>query len=156
MAEVKAGQQATSRVREWVRRALQRFREAPKDEYIEVTNASRQVVVADSVKVADQSASRRKGLLGRKGLGTGEGLWIVPCESVHTIGMQFPIDLIYLDRALKVKKVVHNVPRWRFSACLSAHSVLELAAGSVLPTQTIPGDQLRFQPVEISSSKIKS
>jgi len=146
-----------SRVLAAIRDELQRFRgAAPREEYIEVTNASRQVVVARFVKVADQGATRRKGLLGRKLLGVGEGLWIVPCESVHTIGMQFPIDLIYLDRALKVKKVVHEVPRWRFSACFSAHSVLELAAGSVRPTQTMRGDQLRFQPASAVNNEIKS
>jgi len=145
-----------SRVLEAIRGELRRFREAPREEYREVTNASRQVVVAHSVKVADQGASRRKGLLGHKGLRLGEGLWIVPCESVHTIGMKFPIDLIYLDRDLKVKKVVHEVPRWRLSACFSAHSVLELAAGSVRPTQTKRGDQLRFQPVSPANDKIES
>jgi hypothetical protein len=60
--------------------------------------------------------------------------------------MQFPIDLVYLDRNKRVKKVRHAVPPWRLSACLSAHSVLELASGSVQRTQTKPGDELEFRP----------
>ncbi|HEV2273864.1 MAG TPA: DUF192 domain-containing protein [Acidobacteriaceae bacterium] len=107
-------------------------------------NRTRQAELASSVELADSSASRRKGLLGRAALRAGEGLWIVPCESVHTIGMQFPIDLVYLDRSHRVKKVRMNVPPWRLSACLSAHSVLELAAGTIQKTQTRPGDTLEF------------
>ncbi|MGA2220107.1 MAG: DUF192 domain-containing protein, partial [Terracidiphilus sp.] len=76
------------------------------------------------MEVADTGAKRSKGLLGRKGLAPGEGLWIVPCESVHTIGMQFPIDLVYIDRKKRVKKIRSAVPPWRLSACLSAHSII--------------------------------
>jgi len=46
--------------------------------------------------VADRPATRNKGLLGRNSLASGEGLWIVPCEAIHTFGMRFPIDLVYL------------------------------------------------------------
>jgi hypothetical protein len=107
-------------------------------------NLTREVVLAHSVDVADRGATRRKGLLGRSGLPAGEGLWIVPCESVHTFGMKFPIDLVYLDRNKEVKKVRSGVPPWRLSACLSAHSVVELAVGSIYKTQTGPGDKLEF------------
>lgn len=113
---------------------------------LKVLNLTRQTVLADCVEVADHGAARRKGLLGRSELPTGEGLWIVPCESVHTFGMKFPIDLVYLDRRKKVKKVRSDVPAWRLSACLTAHSVLELASGTVHTTQTMPGDTLEFSP----------
>ena len=55
-------------------------------------------ILADSADVAASSTARRKGLLGRHTLAAGEGLWIAPCESIHTCGMKFPIDVIYLDR----------------------------------------------------------
>ncbi len=112
-----------------------------------VLNLTRQRVIADRVEVADRGATRRKGLLGRNGLEAGEGLWIVPCESVHTFGMRFPIDLVYVDRKLRVRKVRGNVPPWRVSACLSAHSVLELAAGAAAGSKTQAGDRLEFSPV---------
>ena len=111
---------------------------------VKILNLTRAVVLAHRVEVADSGAARRKGLLGRNGLAPGEGLWIVPCESVHTFGMKFPIDLIYLDRHKKVKKVRSGVPPWRLSACLSAHSVVELASGTVRTTQTKAGDKLEF------------
>ena len=63
-------------------------------------------------------------------LEAGTGLWIVPCESVHTFFMKFAIDLVYVDRKNKVRKVRHAVPAWRLSACLTAHSILELPAGT--------------------------
>lgn len=111
---------------------------------MKISNLTRQVVLAHSVEVADHAATRRKGLLGRNELLAGEGLWIVPCESVHTFGMRFPIDLVYLDRSKEVKKVKSGVRPWRLSACLSAHSVVELASGAIQMTMTRPGDKLEF------------
>ena len=111
---------------------------------LQVLNLTRQTIISTNLEVADTSAKRRKGLLGRKGLGPGEGLWITPCESVHTFFMQFPIDLIYVDRKHRVRKVRSSVRPWRISACLFAHSVIELASGSVNATQTRPGDLLKI------------
>jgi len=119
-------------------------RPAMSETRLRISNLTRQVELAHCVDVADQGAKRRKGLLGREMLSAGEGLWIVPCESVHTFGMQFPIDLVYLDPDKRVKKVRSDVHPWRLSACLSAHSVLELASGSIRRTQTKPGDRLEF------------
>lgn len=111
---------------------------------LKVSNVSKHVELADRVEVADKGAKRRKGLLGREALSSGEGLWIVPCEAVHTFGMRFPIDLVYLGHDKRVKKVRSDVPPWRLSACLSAHSVLELASGTARRTGTKPGDRLEF------------
>ena len=113
-----------------------------------IVNLTRGTVLAERVKTADRGPSRRKGLLGRDGLEPGEGLWIVPCESVHTFFMRFPIDLVYLDRKNRVRKVRSSVPAWRLSACFSAHSVIELASGVVRDTQTKAGDQLEFSPAD--------
>jgi uncharacterized membrane protein (UPF0127 family) len=61
--------------------------------------------------------------------------------------MKFPIDLVYLDRKNKVRKVRHAVPAWRLSACFTAHSILELPAGSVEKTGTQAGDELSIETV---------
>jgi hypothetical protein len=116
----------------------------PTDIRLQVSNVTRHTVLATCAELADSSESRRKGLLGRKLLGRGEGLWILPCESVHTFGMRFPIDLVYMDRKHRVRKVRSDVPPWRVSACFSADSVLELAAGTIRETLTAPGDTLEF------------
>src|ERR1700761_7167627 len=110
--------------------------------YYRVWNRTRQCEVACRVEVARTAAARRRGLLGRSRLEAGEGLWLVPCESVHTFFMRFAIDLIYLDRQLRVKKCCTAVVPWRMSLCLSAHSVIELAAGSANAQRE---DQLEFQ-----------
>jgi uncharacterized protein len=114
------------------------------DSRLKVCNRTRQTVLGTSIEVANHAATRRKGLLGRSGLSSGEGIWIVPCESVHTFWMKFPIDLVYLDRDKKVKKVRSDVAPWRLSVCLSAHSVLEFASGTIRSTQTRLGDCLEF------------
>jgi hypothetical protein len=121
------------------------------DALLRISNLTRQAELAHCVDVADEGIKRRKGLLGREALSAGEGLWIVPCESIHTFGMQFPIDLIYLDRDKRVKKIRDGVPPWRISACLSAHSVLELASGSIRRTGTKPGDRLEFSSALLPS-----
>jgi uncharacterized protein len=109
-----------------------------------VRNLNKDTELADKLEVAGSGPKRSKGLLGREGLGPGEGLWIIPCEAVHTFFMRFPIDLVYLDRKHRVKKTSANVPAWRFSGCLSAHSVLELPAGTIQKTNTERGDVLEI------------
>jgi uncharacterized membrane protein (UPF0127 family) len=111
---------------------------------MQVKNLTRQTMLANSLEVADSGARRSKGLLGRQGLNPGEGLWILPCESVHTFGMQFSIDLVYLDRKLRIRKIRNSMPPWRISVCLSAHSVIELPVGTIRETQTSAGDTLEF------------
>jgi len=119
---------------------------------MKVSNLTRQTVLADRLEIADEGANRRKGLLGRDGLAQGEGLWIKPCEAVHTFGMRFAIDLVYLDRSNRIRKVKSNVGPWRMSACLSARSVIELPAGTVEATQTQPGDALEFTEANFASA----
>jgi uncharacterized protein len=113
---------------------------------LQMVNITRQTKLATSVEVASSGGRRSKGLLGRKGLAPGEALWIVPCEAVHTFGMQFSLDLVYLDRKHRIKKIKKNVPPWRISACLTAHSVVELPAGSILDTDAQPGDLVELSP----------
>jgi uncharacterized protein len=104
--------------------------------------------VAEAADVADSSAKRRTGLLKHDKLEPGSGLWIAPCEAVHSFGMRFAIDLVYLDRKKKVRKVRREMIPRRLSACLAAHSVLELPVGTVDASRTEPGDQLEFEKLE--------
>lgn len=114
-------------------------------EYLRVVNLDRQAELGHAIEVAGTAGRRNKGLLGRYGLAPGEGLWIVPCEAVHTFGMKFPIDLVYLDRRRRVVKVRHSMGPARISGCLRAHSVLELRSGTVSATRTEPGDHMEFE-----------
>jgi uncharacterized protein len=102
-------------------------------------------MLADCAHIADTSKSRKTGLLKHDRLERGEGLWITPCEGIHTMGMKFPIDVLFLDKKRRVVKIRAAMPRWRLAACLWAHSVLELPSGTVAETKTAAGDQLELE-----------
>ena len=101
-------------------------------------------MLAEAADIANTSQKRRMGLLRHESLPEGCGLWIVPCEAVHTFGMKFPIDVVFLNRRRKILKIRANMAPRRISGCLRAHSVLELPAGTADKTQTKPGDTLDF------------
>jgi uncharacterized protein len=123
---------------------LGRVKTATQPQAMLVRNVTRNSVLAESADIADTSGQRQKGLLGRDNLPVGQGLWIVPCESVHTCGMKFAIDVLYLDRKKRVRKLRRSMLPWRLSMCLLAHSVLELPAGTIEQTGTTAGDQLEL------------
>ena len=112
---------------------------------LRVTNRTRGTTVADRADIADTSAKRRTGLLKHTGLAPGEGLWITPCEGVHTFGMKFAIDVIFLNKKKKVLKIRPNMVKRRLALSLLAHSVLELPAGRLAETGTVAGDLLEFE-----------
>ena len=118
------------------------------DGLFQVINRTRNTELGNGVEMAKSGAKRSKGLLGRKGLQPGGGMWIVPCEAIHTFFMQFAIDVVYLDKKLRVRKAVHSIDPWRMSVCLSAHSVLELPPGTIAESQTRTGDVLEFVPAK--------
>jgi uncharacterized membrane protein (UPF0127 family) len=117
---------------------------------LRVRNQSRNSVLADRADIADTSAKRRTGLLKHTGLEPGQGLWIAPCEAIHTFRMKFSIDVLFLDRKRRVLKVKNDMQRGRMAACLRAHSVLELPSGTAVATQTVIGDQLEFEKYDAS------
>lgn len=110
-----------------------------------VLNETKSLVLADRVQIAGTSQSRRQGLLSFTAMPKGFGIWIAPCEAVHTFRMRFPIDLVFLSRDKQVTKVVQALRPWRIAVSFRSHSVLELEAGTIDRTRTLPGDRLRFQ-----------
>ncbi len=111
---------------------------------LRVKNLTRGTELADRALIADTSAARRTGLLKHTHLDPGEGLWIVPCEGVHTFRMKFVIDVLFLDKKRRVKKIRPNMDRRRIAMSLTAHSTLELPAGMIATTGTQVGDQLEL------------
>lgn len=110
-------------------------------------NRNKQTVLASEVELADTSWTRMKGLLGRSvdDFVFGKGLWIVPSQGVHTIGMSFAIDVAYLDRERRVIYTCHALQPFRIAALkLRARSVVELPAGTLAQTQTAVGDVLEI------------
>jgi uncharacterized membrane protein (UPF0127 family) len=110
-----------------------------------VTNTTRGSILGNSIELADTSWKRMVGLLGRRGLGPGGGLWISPSSGVHTIGMAFSIDVVGLDRNLKIVKLWRCLPPLRItSVSFKLRSVIELPCGVISQAQLQVGDQLEI------------
>jgi uncharacterized protein len=101
-------------------------------------------VVCSACTVADRPHTRMRGLLGRDGLRSGEGLLIRPANSIHTFFMRFAIDVVFIDRAGVVLKVVSALRPWRFSGRRGARCALELRAGEAQARGIRVGDELRL------------
>jgi uncharacterized membrane protein (UPF0127 family) len=86
--------------------------------------------------------ARARGLLGSEQLLQDEGLWIQPCASVHTIGMSYPIDVVFLDKTARVLALRSAVPPRRIACVFGADSVLELAAGAAALLRVAAGSRL--------------
>jgi uncharacterized membrane protein (UPF0127 family) len=108
-------------------------------------NARTGSIVATDVEVARTSAARRRGLLGRSGLPPGSALMLTRCNAIHTVGMRFPIDVVFVDSRGRARKIVPALPPWRMALSLGASSVIELAAGAVTADLLQEGDTVRFE-----------
>ena len=95
--------------------------------------------------VAATPLARMKGLLGRAGLGRGEGLLLRPASSIHTAFMRFPIDAVFLNKELVVVGITAGLPPWRAAGCRGARAVLELPEGESERRGLQPGDRLELQ-----------
>ena len=95
----------------------------------ELVDAQSGRVLVPYLEVAVESATRKRGLLGRDGLAAGAGLVIAPTNAVHTFFMRFPIDIVFVARDGTVVKVSRAVPAWRMAAAWKGYAVVELAAG---------------------------
>jgi uncharacterized protein len=114
-----------------------------------VFNKTRESFLSLSVAAADTHLARLKGLLGRLRLKSDEGIWVVPSQGVHTIGVLVPLDLIYLDSDHRVIHMVESLGSFRIGPIRrNAASVLELPPRTIYSSQTQVGDQLLICPPE--------
>jgi len=93
------------------------------------------------LNLTENALERMRGLFGIN-IDTVDGLWIKPCNSVHTIAMKYSIDLVYLDKQQRIIKIVNAMPAWRLSMALSAHSVIELKKGLAIELDLEVGQAL--------------
>lgn len=103
-------------------------------------------VLATRIEVAGDSASRKKGLLGRDGLEPGGALVIAPSQGIHTFGMRFDLDIVGVARDGTVVKIRSRVPPRRIVIALRAFAIIELPAGSAEGVHLAIGDRLRVSP----------
>jgi uncharacterized membrane protein (UPF0127 family) len=114
-------------------------------------NRNRATTLARRVEKAHTAWSRLKGLLGRRHLPEGEALWLAPCRSVHTFGMGFGIDVLFLDAELRTVGLEENLIPQRVSGIhWKARSVLELPMGTLRRTETRVGDRIEIRGKEAS------
>lgn len=108
-----------------------------------VYNQARECFISLGVTPADTTLARLKGLIGRMELKFDDGVWVVPSQGIHTIGVLFPLDLMYLDANNRVLHLIEHFPPFRVAPLRShAASVLELPTHTIYSSQTQIGDQL--------------
>jgi len=113
-----------------------------------VINQMTDRILASKVYFASTYWQRMKGLLGRDALDNTEGLYIPQCRSIHTFFMKFSIDIVFVDKTGKVKKVVNSLKPYRFAfGSPGSSAVLELPSNTIL-NACRPGDQLVFEKME--------
>lgn len=120
-----------------------------------IYNTTRQTFLATKATVANTYLSRLVGLLGKTGKWArpGQGLWIVPSCGVHTFGMLFSIDLVFLDRNRQVVHLEESLAPFRVSkVSLKATSVVELPPHTIYRTRTQVGDHLEIELLKRSDS----
>jgi uncharacterized membrane protein (UPF0127 family) len=121
-----------------------------------VFNRTRESFLSLSVAVADTHFSRLKGLVGRLRLKSDEGLWVVPSQGIHTLGVLFSVDLIYLDSDCRVIHLVESLGSFRIGPIRpSCASVLELSPRTIYSSQTQVGDQLVICSSEEMEERLK-
>ncbi|MCB0361248.1 MAG: DUF192 domain-containing protein [Bdellovibrionales bacterium] len=108
-----------------------------------LVNESQNQIIFSNLIVAESFWDRSKGLLGRDSLDQKSAMWILRCNWIHTFFMQFPIDVIYVNRQLVVQKIKKYVRPGRLTLPVwQAHSVFEIAAGQAEKANIKVGDQL--------------
>jgi len=113
---------------------------------MKICNATRRCVLGGAIRSADTFFLRMRGLLRTDGLAEGEGLWIHPCSSIHSIGMRFEFDALFLGPGMKVVGRYERFRRNRISRVFwNARGVLELPAGTIERTGTEVGDEIQFE-----------
>jgi uncharacterized membrane protein (UPF0127 family) len=111
----------------------------------QAVNVTRNKTLANSLLVADTFLSSLLGLMGRRSLPVGEGLWINPCQSVHSMWMRFPIDVIFLSNQKSIIHMVESMKPFRITKYVSeSRSVIELPANTITTTQTQVGDRVEI------------
>jgi uncharacterized membrane protein (UPF0127 family) len=107
-----------------------------------IVNLTKATYIAVNVRVANKFFSRLKGLLGTAGLAAGSALVITPCSSVHTFGMGYPIDALFIGAGNKVLRVVSELKPGRMACCSGSLCIIELPAGTAEASRTIAGDEV--------------
>jgi uncharacterized protein len=120
-----------------------------------VYNQTKETFLAFQVKVADSVLSRMVGLLGKRKLDPEAGVWIVPCNFIHTVGMLFSIDVVMLDSDFKVVSLHEMVRPFSLTRPnFRAESVIELAPHTIFKSGTEIGDQFVIERYQANRNPV--
>jgi uncharacterized membrane protein (UPF0127 family) len=118
------------------------LRRGPREPDLVLVNARTGGVLASELELARDSRSRRIGLLGRTTFTDGQALIIAPSNAVHTFGMRFPIDLVFVTASGRVTRARAGLGAARVCMSPSAYAVVELPVGTIARSRTVRGDLL--------------
>ena len=111
-----------------------------------LVNERTRTVIARRVELALTRRARNAGLLGRASFDAAAALVLAPCLSIHTVGMQFPIDVVFVSRDGRALRIIHRLKPWRAAVSVRASAVIELAGGTLDGRDIRVGDQLDLRP----------
>ena len=112
---------------------------------MKIVNLTKNTVLAENAIVANTVFKRIKGLLGKKEINIGQALILKPCNSIHTLFMRFPIDVVFVEKRNRVVKIISCLKPWRLSGIyLTARLCIELPVDTIRSNLTSAGDTLSF------------
>ena len=113
---------------------------------MQLVNLTNGTVLAHRIEVANSFKKRLRGLIGRSALKQGEAMVLLPCKSVHTCFMKFPIDVVFVNKEDVVIRVIESLKPFMFSPIIPhSHIVFELPAGRLAATGTMEGHRLQIK-----------
>ena len=113
---------------------------------VQVFNVSKAIIIAEQAKLASSLGQRLKGLLGCNSLSDNEAMILKPCNSIHTFFMRFPIDVLFLDRNMRIIRVIENMQPFRMCHIVwGSKLTIELPAGKISQTNTQLSDTIEFK-----------
>jgi len=113
---------------------------------VQIFNVTKGVAIAQKGQLATSTWQRMKGLLGRSGLSANEALVLRPCSSIHTFFMRFTIDVLFLNKSMKIVNLIQSIPPNRLGPIAwTGHMAIELPAGKIGQTNTQVGDIIEFK-----------
>jgi uncharacterized membrane protein (UPF0127 family) len=114
---------------------------------VKIVNRTQGTLLGAQISLADTWWTRFRGYLGRSAPKAGEGILLAPCSSIHTFGMVFPIDVVFLNSEGAVVELHEGLRPWKLCRGTDgSRYVLELPEGTVSATRTTVGDELSWTP----------
>lgn len=111
---------------------------------MKIVNKTKDIVIVENAKIARSFFARLLGLMFRKSIAPDEALIFYHAPSIHMFFMRFVIDVVFLDKNMRVIKIVKNLKPWRITNCFGAYATIELSANTISQVFLSSGDEIEF------------